>query len=161
MSEGRNHYTVELGGLEARLQVAPDESESGVAVVEHVLAPGCLGAPRHRHTREDEISRVVNGELTVQQGDETTTVGPGETVVKNRDVWHTFWNSGDEPVEFVEVIAPGEFAGYFEEAAALLPTDRMPDEETMDRLDELGSDYGLEFDPGSIPELTRQHELRF
>lgn len=160
MSEGNEHFSVEMGGLETTLSVAPEESDSGIAVVEHTLAPGHLGAPRHRHTREDEISRVVNGELTVQQGDETTTVGPGETVVKNREVWHTFWNEGDDAVRFVEIIAPGAFAGYFREAAAVLPIDRAPDEETMGRLDDIGTEYGLELDYSSIPELTEAHGLR-
>jgi hypothetical protein len=80
--------------------------------------------------------------------------------VKNRDVWHTFWNAGDEPVRFVEVIAPGDFAGYFAEAAAVLPLDRAPDEETMARLNAIGTGYGLEFDYSSIPELTEEQGLR-
>jgi uncharacterized cupin superfamily protein len=160
MTDQLEHYTVEMGGLETTLAVAPGESASGVAVIEHTLAPGHLGAPSHRHTREDEISRVVSGELTVRQGTETTTAGPGETVVKNRDVWHTFWNAGDEPVRFVEVIAPGDFAGYFAEAAAVLPLDRAPDEETMARLNAIGTEYGLEFDYSSIPELTEEQGLR-
>lgn len=160
MSENDDHFSVKMGGLETTLSVSPDESESGLAVVEHTLAPGHLGAPRHRHSHEDEISRVVSGELTVQQGDETTTVGSGETVVKNRGIWHTFWNAGDEPARFVEIIAPGEFAGYFREAAAVLPIDRAPDEETMKRLNDIGTEYGLEFDYASIQELTEEHGLR-
>lgn len=160
MDENNVHFSVEMGGLEATLSVAPDESESGIAVVEHTLAPGHLGAPEHRHTWEDEISRVASGELTVQQGGETTTVSPGETVIKKREVWHTFWNEGDDPVRFVEIIAPGEFVEYFKEAAAVLPIDRAPDEETMQRLNDIGTEYGLEFDYSSIPKLTEEHGLR-
>ena len=41
-----------------------------MAVVEHTLAPGTLGAPLHRHANEDEISYVLEGELTAKQGEE-------------------------------------------------------------------------------------------
>lgn len=160
MAEEDDYYPVGMGGLETTLAMASAESDSGVAVVEHTLAPSHLGVPQHRHTREDEISRVVSGELTVQQGDETTIAGPGETIVKNREVWHTFWNAGDDPVRFVEIIAPGEFVTYFEEAAAVLPVGRAPDEETMAQLDAIGAEYGLEFDYASTPQLTQNHGLR-
>jgi hypothetical protein len=32
-----------------------------LAVVEHTLPPAVLGAPVHRHSREDELSIVVSG----------------------------------------------------------------------------------------------------
>jgi mannose-6-phosphate isomerase-like protein (cupin superfamily) len=135
-------YDVQLAVLGARLDVAPDKSESGVAVVYHTLAPHALGAPLHRHSREDEISRVVRGELTVMQDGEITTAAPGETVVKPRDVRHTFRNAGDEPVGFVEVIAPGESAACFGEAADTVPAGELPDQAALDRLTELGAEYG-------------------
>jgi quercetin dioxygenase-like cupin family protein len=153
-------YSVTLGNLGADLKIAPDDSDSGIAVVEHTLAPRSLGAPMHRHSHEDEISYVLDGELTVQQGEEVWTVGAEEFVVKGRDVWHTFWNAGSEPVRFLEIIAPGEFADYFEEMADVWDGG-MPDEETMRRIGEIGEKYGNESKPESIPELCQRHGLAF
>jgi quercetin dioxygenase-like cupin family protein len=153
-------YSVTLGNLGADLKIAPDDSDSGIAVVEHTLAPRSLGAPMHRHSHEDEISYVLDGELTVQQGEEVSTVGAEEFVVKGRDVWHTFWNAGSEPVRFLEIIAPGEFADYFEEMADVWDGG-MPDEETMRRIGEIGEKYGNESKPESIPELCQRHGLAF
>lgn len=150
-----NRYSVSLGSLEAELKVAPDESESGVAVVEHTLPARTLGAPLHRHSEEDEISYVLSGELTVRQGESVSTVGVGESVVKPRGVWHTFWNSGDEPVRFLEVISPGEFAGYFEDAAATLEASLDPA-----ALAPVAEEYGLEMRPESVPDLLERHDLR-
>jgi mannose-6-phosphate isomerase-like protein (cupin superfamily) len=147
-----------LGNLGADLKITPDDSDSGIAVVEHTLAPHSLGAPLHRHSREDEISYVLDGEMSVQQGEEVSTVGAGEFVVKRRDVWHTFWNSGSEPVRFLEIIAPGDFAGYFEEMAEVWEGG-MPDEETMRQIGEIGEKYGNESKPESIPELCQRHGL--
>jgi len=40
------------------------------AIVEHTLEPKSIGAPMHKHTHEDEISYVLEGELSViQNGD--------------------------------------------------------------------------------------------
>jgi uncharacterized cupin superfamily protein len=153
-------YSVTLGNLGADLKIAPDDSDSGIAVVEHTLAPGSLGAPMHRHSREDEISYVLEGEMSVQQGEEVSAVGAGEFVVKGRNVWHTFWNSGSEPVKFLEIIAPGDFATYFPEMAAVWEGG-MPDEETMSQIDAIADKYGVEAKPESIPELCQRHGLAF
>ena len=163
MSSNAQHidkYNVTLGSLGADLRIASGDSEGGVAVVEHTLPPGSLGAPMHRHSREDEISYVLEGEMSVQQGEEVSTVGAGEFVVKGRNVWHTFWNSGSDPVRFLEIVAPGDFASYFEEMAAVWDGGT-PDEETMRRIEEIGDEYGTESRPESIPELCQRHGLAF
>jgi uncharacterized cupin superfamily protein len=156
---GAEKYDVELGALGARLDVAPEENEAGVAVVEHTLPPHSLAAPLHRHSREDEISYILEGEMFVLADDEITTVPAGESVVKGRNVWHTFWNAGDEPLRFLEIIAPGEFSAYFEEVSKLMPMDPT-DEEKVARFVEIGERYGFESDFGSIPRLCEKHGLR-
>jgi uncharacterized cupin superfamily protein len=156
---GVEKYDVMLGELGARLDVARGENEANVAIVEHTLPPHTLAAPLHRHSREDEISYVVEGEMTVLADGEISTVPAGESVVKGRDVWHTLWNAGDEPLRFLEIIAPGEFSEYFEELAALVPLDPT-DEETVERFLAIAGRYGLEADLGSIPRLCEEHDLR-
>jgi mannose-6-phosphate isomerase-like protein (cupin superfamily) len=152
-------YDVDVGALGARLGVARDESESDVAVVEHVLPAGALGSPVHRHGREDEISYVLEGEVTVLQGEEVSTAGPGEFVVKPRNVWHAFWNAGDEPLRFLEIIAPGGFASFFEEVADLYPLDP-EDEDAVARTGEIFERYGFEARLESVPELCERYGLR-
>jgi quercetin dioxygenase-like cupin family protein len=138
-------------------KVLPESTPSHVAIVEHVLGPHQIGAPLHRHSREDEISHVLEGELTVQQGSEVATAVAGGTVVKPRGVFHTFWNAGAAPVRFLEIIAPGDFARYFEELATLIAPPAPPD---MSRLASLAERYGVEFDFASLAELLERHGLR-
>ena len=45
------------------------------AVVEEIVPPG-VGAPLHRHTREDEISYVVAGSFRICRGEEISTLDP-------------------------------------------------------------------------------------
>lgn len=160
MSDDWDKYSVQIGvdrRLGAELKVAPDESDGGIAVVEHTLPAKSLGAPFHRHTREDEISYVLEGQLAVKEGDTVSIVEAGEFGVKKRGVWHTFWNPGTEPLRFLEMIVPGEFAGYFEELAEMLPETGTRDREVKNRLDDLGEAYGFESDFVGIPELKAEH----
>src|SRR5690349_11923954 len=71
-------------------------TKSSVSVVEHTLTAKALGAAPHRHTHEDEVSYVLEGQLAVMQGEDVTIVGAGEYVVKPRGIFHTFWNPGVE-----------------------------------------------------------------
>ena len=159
MSPTTENYDVTLGKLGARLDIARTENEANVAVVEHTLPPHTLAAPLHRHSREDEISYVLEGEMTVLADDELSTVPAGESVVKGRDVWHTFWNAGDEPLRFLEIIAPGEFSEFFEEVAPLTPLDPS-DEEAVGEFLRIGERYGFEADLGSVPTLCEEHGLQ-
>ena len=66
------------------------ESDGLIAVVEHNLAPQVLAAPLHRHSREDEYSLVMEGQLGVYEEGAEVVVGPGDLVFKPRGRWHTF-----------------------------------------------------------------------
>src|SRR5215211_1931557 len=94
------------------------KSVSGsAAIVEHTLEPKSIGAPMHKHTFEDEISYVLEGELSVIQNGEVQTAGPGQYIVKPRGIFHTFWNATDQRIRFIEIITPGNFEYYFAELA--------------------------------------------
>ena len=149
--------TVTLPGFGTTLRIPSRDSGGSVALVEHTLAPGLLGAPPHRHDREDETSYVLAGTLTVRLGDEVVTARPGDVVFKPRGQFHAFWNAGDDPVHFLEVITPGGFEAYFAELAALIPADGPPD---LGALAALAARYGITFDFASMPSLMETHGVR-
>ena len=158
----RERYAVEVGvdrNLGAELEIGPDDGENDVAVVEHTLPPGKLAAPLHRHSGEDEISYVLDGTMGIQEGDEVSTLDAGECAVKRRGVWHTFWNPGPEPLRFLEIIVPGEFAWYFAEVDEILPAEGDPDETAAEQLAALHEQYGFEMKPESVPQLIERHGL--
>ncbi|MFB6087276.1 MAG: hypothetical protein ABEJ85_02050 [Haloarculaceae archaeon] len=53
---------------------------------------------------------------------------------------------------------PGEFAGYFRDAAEILPVEEA-DGEAARALAELHDRYDLEVAPESVPELVERHGL--
>ena len=83
-------------------------------------------------------------------GDRRDTAGVGGSIIKPRGVFHAFWNGGVTPVRFLEVIAPGAFAGYVRELAPLIKPGGLPD---LAAVTALGGRYGLEFNFASVPEL--------
>src|SRR4051794_22181454 len=93
-------------GLGTRRMLRGSETGGGFGLVQHDLPAHQLGAPIHTHANEDEYSYVLSGRLTAQVGDEVVEAGPGDTLIKPRGIPHAFWNAGDEPVRFLELISP-------------------------------------------------------
>jgi quercetin dioxygenase-like cupin family protein len=146
-----------LGGMGVRWMVSGDDSGGGFAVVEHPLKPHALGAPLHRHSREDEYSYVLEGRIGTMLGDEVIFGDAGDLIFKPRDQWHTIWKAGDKDPRLLEIIAPAGFERYFEELAELFLAG-LPAPEV---LAEVRGRYGLESDPSSIARLVAEYGLVF
>ena len=145
-----------LGSMGVRFMVDGDESGGGFSLVEHPMSARALGAPMHRHMREDEYSYVVEGRIGAMLGDHVLEAGPGSLIFKPRQQWHTFWNAGDSPARILEIISPAGFERYFAELAALGGS-RVASPQDLKSLAER---YALEVDPQSIPVLLERFQLR-
>jgi mannose-6-phosphate isomerase-like protein (cupin superfamily) len=145
-----------LGSIGVRFMVDGTESGGGFSLVEHPMSPRALGAPLHRHQREDEYSYVLSGRVGALLGEHVVVAEIGDLIFKPRNQWHTFWNAGDEPARILEIISPAGFEQYFAELAAMGGSRGAP----PDALRALGQRYDLEVNPGSIPELLQRFGLR-
>ncbi|MEO5903741.1 MAG: cupin domain-containing protein [Gemmatimonadaceae bacterium] len=145
-----------LGSMGVRFMIDGHESGGGFSLVEHPMGPRVLGAPLHRHSREDEYSYVVEGRIGALLGDEVVYGEVGDLIFKPRGQWHSFWNAGDEPARILEIISPAGFEKYFDELVDMRAT-APPNPETFR---ELASRYGLEMDLSSVPGLIERFDLR-
>lgn len=145
---------VHLYDLGVRFLLTGDATGGRFSLVEHWLPARGLGAPLHAHAREDEYSYVLEGRLGAQLGEEVVEAGPGEVVRKPRGQEHTFWNAGDEPVRFLELISPAGFENYFRELAPLLAAGDRPG------VQEVAARYELAIDFSTIPALAERYGLR-
>ena len=150
--EGRRADLVSLGN---RYMIESAQTDGRFALIEHTIAPRALAAPMHVHEREDEYSFVLSGRMGAQVGDEVVEAGPGELVFKPRGTWHAFWSACDEETRVLELISPGEFAGYFQELAPVVAAEN-PD---FAKIGEIQARYALTMDMDSIPRLVREHGL--
>ena len=145
-----------LGSMGVRFMVDGTESDGGFSLVEHPMSARALGAPMHRHAREDEYSYVLEGRVGALLGDQVLEAGPGSLIFKPRHQWHTFWNAGDTPARILEIISPAGFERYFTELIALGGSRGA----SPQALKSLGERYSLEVDPHSIPALLERFQLR-
>ena len=145
-----------LGSIGVRFMIDGEASGGGFSLVEHPMSPRALGAPLHRHTREDEYSYVLEGRVGALLGDDVLEAGPGDLVVKPRNQWHTFWNAGDAPARILEIISPAGFERYFAELVDMGGVTQADPEV----LAQLNVRYGLEMQPETVPGLLERFGLR-
>jgi len=60
----------------------------------------------HRHPNQDELLTVVTGRVRAVIGNDERDLGPGETALLPRGVWHDFKVVGDEPAETIVRATP-------------------------------------------------------
>jgi len=139
--------------LGTRRMLTSADTGGAFGLVEHDLPARQLGSPIHTHEREDEYSFVLDGRLWALVGEAVLEAGPGELVAKPRGIPHAFWNSGTEPVRFLELITPGGFEAYFFDMAVPLNA------RDLAAMAAVRERYRLTVRPESIPELIQRYRL--
>ncbi len=143
-------------GFTATVKLGASET-GGISIVEHTFDPGVL-IPPHTHTREDEISCVISGEIGFRSNGREVSLGAGGYIVKPRGELHSMWNAGAEPARMIEIITPAGFEKYFMELAeATAATGGRPDQSVFAQLSER---FGLSYDFTEVPDLVARHGLR-
>lgn len=132
-------------------------TQGRLAIVEHTLPVGMLGAPVHRHSREDELSIVVSGTLGAWLDGEEQTAEAGAYVWKPRGQWHTFWNAGSTPLRFIEVLMPGGFESYFQQLSQLFQAGSCP---TPAAMGAIAGEFGLDVDLDQTGQICEQFGVR-
>lgn len=143
------------GGSGTTFKLYADDTGGPVSVVEHPIDPGVL-VPPHIHSREDQISYVIEGEVEMLVRNEVYHCAEGAYLFKPRGVRHTFWNAGAEPARLIEISTPGGVERYMEELFAMLGAGQ-PDPE---RLQRLAAGYGITLLPSLGQQLAAEHGLR-
>jgi len=142
-------------GFTATTRLTAAETGS-ISIVEHVFSPGSL-VPPHRHTLEDEISYVVEGEIGFRSDGQEVSLGAGGYIVKPRGQLHSMWNAGASEARMIEIISPAGFEKYFVElAAAVAAAGGLPDPSIVGPVAER---YGLSFDFAEVPDLVARYGL--
>ncbi len=148
--------SVWLGGIGVDFKIANEQTGGLFSIIEHQIDPGIL-VPPHTHTREDEFSYVLEGEVGARIGDQVLQATPGCYIIKPHGILHTFWNAGTQRARIIEIISPAGFEKFFAERADLSQGAGPLD---FEKLAQLANRYGLTFDMNWIPELTAKYNLK-
>lgn len=115
------------------------ETSQAMSVQEIVVAP--LNGPRlHRHSREDELWYVLDGDFRFKAGGRMLHASTGGMAYGPRGIAHCFQNVGAQPGRLLVVTAPAGLDRFFEDWEA-----RGADPNDLAAWNEVGAPYGLEF----------------
>jgi quercetin dioxygenase-like cupin family protein len=95
-------------GERATILELPYENREGRATAELTALVGARVVGEHLHPALVERFTVLEGELTLKLGGETTILREGEAAVVEAGVWHDWWNASDRDARARVEITPGE-----------------------------------------------------
>lgn len=90
---------------------------AGMYTLLEITAPAGLQTPLHVHYREDEGFYVLDGSVTIEVGEETVELGPGQHAFGPRDVPHRF-TVGPDGAHMIWVLTPGGFDAFVADVSA-------------------------------------------
>jgi quercetin dioxygenase-like cupin family protein len=144
-----------LGGLRVEIKIAGNQTGRAFSLVEATLEPGRL-IPPHVHTREDEYSYVLEGEIGARIGDQIMQATAGCTVMRPRGIPHTLWNVGPLPARMLDPITPAGLETYFMELGELFRTGALE----LEQVAAVAARYGITPVMDWVPELTSKYQLK-
>ena len=143
-TEGR---TIAVVGDVYRFLATGDNTHGKYAVWEAIVPPGG-GPPPHVHSREEEGFYILEGEITLQAGDERIVATAGMFVNMPIGLPHSFKNESSKPAKMLIMVAPAGLENMFfevgvplaEGSTAALP----PTQEEIEKLLKIAPKYGIE-----------------
>jgi hypothetical protein len=112
-----NRHTGEI----LRIRRVRDADGQIVLALDGSLPPRAQGPPLHVHFAQREEGMVKAGTLGARIGNETIRVQSGEKVTFAAGIVHTWWNAGDDRLEFSGRAVPaGDLDRYLQAIFAVL-----------------------------------------
>jgi quercetin dioxygenase-like cupin family protein len=116
-------------------------SDTGNQIVEWVdnVEPG-VGIPPHVHTKEDEIFRVVKGQIEIMVDGKISILNEGDVAFAPKNIPHSWKVIGTEKAKMITSAFPAGIEYMFEELAKLPPGP--PD---FEKVTEICGRHGINF----------------
>jgi quercetin dioxygenase-like cupin family protein len=110
-----------IGGPSAiTIKATGKDTAESLYLGEVVAQPGFAGPPPHRHRHLHDMFYVLEGVLTARLGEETLELETGSFVCIPPGTVHTFSNTGEEPVRFLNFNTPAGWENYMRDLGELL-----------------------------------------
>jgi mannose-6-phosphate isomerase-like protein (cupin superfamily) len=139
-------------------KITAAQTHGGLSVAHATIPPGAF-VPPHVHTREDEATHVLSGEIHVVVGDQLVIVASGGWVLKPRGVFHAFWNAGSTAAHVIEVVTPATLDDYFAELYRLATAPGGDELARRAEIDAHHARYGITFDEARAQALRARYGL--
>lgn len=109
---------IRVAGVDHLFRLTAEHTGGRFAFEEFMLAPGIVGARPHVHHGHDEYFYVLEGELTLHDGEGEVTVGPGHVLAAVRGTPHGFRNAGTVAARGLCLYTPAGYENYFRDVHA-------------------------------------------
>ncbi|GAB5399235.1 MAG: hypothetical protein Aureis2KO_08200 [Aureisphaera sp.] len=126
-------------GDRQNIKLTGEDTNGQYALIEQNNDPG-IGIPPHVHENEDEVFQVLEGQVEMSVGENTTTLKAGDIIFCPKGVPHSWKVVGEEKAKAMLSIFPAGLEGMFGELAEL-PAGP-PD---MEKVTAICAKYGLKF----------------
>jgi mannose-6-phosphate isomerase-like protein (cupin superfamily) len=154
------------GSMDIRVWVRSKATGGVYSCVECAVAPKVMGPPPHLHKELDELMYVLEGTATVMVENEVVEIAAGGWHFRPRNLRHTFWNSSDQPLRFVDMYFNQPFEDFLERIFhELTPEKGFPQgsEQRNKEHERLNEQYGLVYAPTAFEErqaIAKKYGLR-
>src|ERR1700680_294834 len=142
--EGR---TIAVAGDVYRFLATGEDTNDKYALWEAIVPPGG-GPPPHVHSREEEGFYILEGEITLQVGDERLVASAGMFANMPVGTPHSFKNETDRPAMMLISVAPAGLEQMFFEVGVPVSqgasTAPPPTNEEIEKMLAVAPRYGIE-----------------
>jgi quercetin dioxygenase-like cupin family protein len=107
-------------------QIASGAETGGAFGLSRVTQPAGTATPVHVHTNEAEAFYLLDGTMTYRAGDEDYQLSPGSFIYLPAGVPHAFRVTGEAPVCFLGIVAPGGLMDLYDEVGQPAVERRLP-----------------------------------
>ena len=120
-ARGRQYW---FFGMLAEIKASAADTGGQYTLLE-ITAPAGLQTPLHVHYHEDEGFYVLSGSVTIEVGEDTVELGPGQHAYGPRDIPHRF-TVGPDGAHMIWVLTPSGFEDFVDEVSAPAETPTVP-----------------------------------
>jgi quercetin dioxygenase-like cupin family protein len=117
---------IEAGRSTAVMKATAETTGGAFSMSEGTFPPGMAGPPPHAHGHTVDTFYVLEGTLHVRVGDREVDAPAGSYLLVPPGIVHTFANTSDAPVRFLNINAPGGWEHYLRDLAAAMHAGTMP-----------------------------------
>lgn len=131
--------TINVLGDMQTIKLTAKDTNGLFTLIEENNTPGTM-IPPHVHTKEDEIFKVLEGELELTVGDNTTVLKAGDLAFGPRNIPHSWKVIGNTNAKVILSVFPAGIEDMFEALGELPPGS--PD---MEKVMEICARQGISF----------------
>ncbi len=115
-----------VGNSTAVMKATAETTAGAFSMSEGTFPAGMKGPPQHAHRHTTDTFYVLEGTLHLTVGEREIDAPAGSYILVPPGIVHTFANTSDQPVRFLNINSPGGWENYLRDLADAMRSGTMP-----------------------------------